>query len=157
MSGLAPVVAAATASAAIVPGSGIVRAEVGTAHVAIAGAVLGGLGRGYDTAFVPAAVQEVMRQFLAGHDAGAHGQAGREAAGDAGAYAASAHGRLTIARAISAGCAAHAGAAHAGARTRTRRRVLVIGSSPAEQHQENTRDHRKDQYRAPGEVRSRSR
>src|SRR5258707_527320 len=75
LSGLAPVVAAAATSAAIVPGTGIIRAEVRTAHVAIAGAGLGGLGRWYDATLVSAAVQEVMRQFLAGHDAGTHGQA----------------------------------------------------------------------------------
>src|SRR5580692_1853020 len=73
--GLAPIVSAATASAAIVPGTGIVRAEVVTAHIAVAGAGLGGLGRRYDAALAMAAVQEVMRQFLACDDARAHCQA----------------------------------------------------------------------------------
>jgi hypothetical protein len=80
---LAPVVSAAAAAetAAIVPGAGVVRAEVGAAHVAVAGAGLSRIRGRYHTAVAPAAIQEMMRQFLTGNHARAHRQAGGQATG----------------------------------------------------------------------------
>src|SRR5882762_10199411 len=74
---LAPIAAAtATRPAAVIPaGAGVVHAEVGATHVAIAEARVARLGGGYDTAAAAAAaVQEMMGEFFAGNHACAHGQ-----------------------------------------------------------------------------------
>jgi hypothetical protein len=72
--GSAPVVsAAAAATAPIVPGAGVVDAEIATAHVAVAGLVpIAVFGRWDYGAFTSAAIQEVMGQLFARNYTGAH-------------------------------------------------------------------------------------
>src|SRR5262249_9104678 len=81
--GLAPVVSAAAATAAIVP-AGIGAAEVGAAHVAVVVRMrLRGFGGGHETAaLVPITIEEVMRQLLAGHHACADRETGRQPTDD---------------------------------------------------------------------------
>jgi hypothetical protein len=71
---LRPIVAAtatatAPTTAGVVPAAGIIDAEVRTAHVAVAGLLpFAGVRRRYHAAALAvAAVQEVMREFLAGY------------------------------------------------------------------------------------------